>query len=495
MANETNCKDIFNNALNLQKISKDLEAEKLYEIILQRQNCNFKTKSLNNLGIIYKKRGLLDKAKRFFIDATLENTKFWEGYLNLGDCFFDAENYEYAVNCYKKAILIKKDSSRVNLHLANALNHLGEIKESKKFYSRISLKDEYYYFNLANLNFKSGYFNSAKYLYKKSIKLNNKFFDAHYSLSRIEFLLKNYSKFQNYFWFRNLRYEIKKNPANNLNIHNVQIKKFHKNELKNKKIVFFLEQGIGDEVFFASMLEIFKQKFNAELSVVVSDRLKNIFNHSFKNIGIYSIKDIKKNDFKFHIKLPFGAILEYLSFPKDLENKKKSFLIPNTELDAFWNKELKSKYELNIGISWQGGSKRYQKENRSFNPQELINKFPANINIVNLQPNSEIQFSKLKSCKNQKLSNFNNIKPLKELDNYFALINNLDYVFTCDNSVAHFAGSLGVKTFLFLPTIPDYRWLLKTKKTQFYQSILLIRKRKKESWNGCFKRSIEFLKL
>ena len=156
---------------------------------------------------------------------------------------------------------------------------------------------------------------------------------------------------------------------------------------------------------------------------------------------------------------------------------------------------MKSKYDLNIGISWQGGSKRYQKENRSFNPQELINELPANINIVNLQPNSEIQFSKLKSCKNQKLSNFNTIKSLKELDNYFALINNLDYVFTCDNSVAHFAGSLGVKTFLFLPTIPDYRWLLKTKKTQFYKSILLIRKRKKESWNGCFKRSIEFLKL
>ena len=87
MENEASCKDISNNALNLQKISKDLEAEKLYEIILQRQNCNFKTESLNNLGIIYKKRGLLDKAKRFFIDATLENTKFWEGYLNLGDCF------------------------------------------------------------------------------------------------------------------------------------------------------------------------------------------------------------------------------------------------------------------------------------------------------------------------------------------------------------------------------------------------------------------------
>ena len=35
MANETNCKDIFNNALNLQKISKDLEAEKLYEEALK----------------------------------------------------------------------------------------------------------------------------------------------------------------------------------------------------------------------------------------------------------------------------------------------------------------------------------------------------------------------------------------------------------------------------------------------------------------------------
>ena len=495
MEKQLNCKQLFKSALNFQKIKKDKEAESIYESILRKKNTNFKTKVLNNLGVIYKERGLLDTAKKFFIDATVENNRFWEGYLNLGDCFFDMENYEYAVDCYKKAFLINSNNSKINLHLANALNHLGKIKESKKFYSKVSLKDEYYYFNLANTHFESENYKKAKYFYLKTIKKNKFFFDAHYSLSRTEFLLENFHEFQKNFMFRNLRSEIKTNPNNNLNIHNVQIKKYNKIKLTSKKIIFFLEQGVGDEVFFSSMLDVFKNKFKADINVVVSDRLKNIFKNSFTDITIYSINEIKKNEFKFDLRLPLGSIIEYLSFPKDLKYLKTPFLYPDSKLNDFWKNKLSSNNILNVGISWQGGTKRYQKEKRSFNPQELINYLPSDINIINLQPNNEINFSKIKSNKNQKLINFNSIKPLKELENYFALINNLDYVFTCDNSVAHFAGSLGVKTFLFLSNIPDYRWLLKTDKTLFYKSIKLIRKKKTEYWNDCFARSIKMLRL
>ena len=42
-----------------------------------------------------------------------------------------------------------------------------------------------------------------------------------------------------------------------------------------------------------------------------------------------------------------------------------------------------------------------------------------------------------------------------------ALMKNLDLVISCDTAVAHLAGALGVPTWLALPLVPDWRWLLR----------------------------------
>lgn len=56
-----------------------------------------------------------------------------------------------------------------------------------------------------------------------------------------------------------------------------------------------------------------------------------------------------------------------------------------------------------------------------------------------------------------------------------ALINCLDLVITVDTSVAHLAAALGRPTWILLPFVPDYRWLLDRDDSPWYPTARLFR--------------------
>jgi ADP-heptose:LPS heptosyltransferase len=51
----------------------------------------------------------------------------------------------------------------------------------------------------------------------------------------------------------------------------------------------------------------------------------------------------------------------------------------------------------------------------------------------------------------------------------------LDMVITCDTSIAHAAGALGIKTHVLLPFNPDWRWHLQRDDSPWYPTLRLHR--------------------
>jgi len=63
-----------------------------------------------------------------------------------------------------------------------------------------------------------------------------------------------------------------------------------------------------------------------------------------------------------------------------------------------------------------------------------------------------------------------------------ALLSCLDLVITVDTSVAHLAGALGRPTWVLLPFVPDYRWLLDREDSPWYPTLRLFRQSERRDW-------------
>ena len=58
----------------------------------------------------------------------------------------------------------------------------------------------------------------------------------------------------------------------------------------------------------------------------------------------------------------------------------------------------------------------------------------------------------------------------------------LDLVITVDTGVAHLAGALGRPTWVLLPYVPDYRWLLERDDSPWYPTMRLFRQDQRRDW-------------
>lgn len=63
-----------------------------------------------------------------------------------------------------------------------------------------------------------------------------------------------------------------------------------------------------------------------------------------------------------------------------------------------------------------------------------------------------------------------------------ALIAELDLVIAVDTAVAHLAGTMGKPTWVMIPTVPEFRWLLEGEVSPWYPNVRLFRRRETGAW-------------
>ncbi len=78
--------------------------------------------------------------------------------------------------------------------------------------------------------------------------------------------------------------------------------------------------------------------------------------------------------------------------------------------------------------------------------------------------------------------------PVHDYYDTAAVMQSLDLVISCDSSPAHLAGALGVPVWTLLAYSPDFRWMLDTETTPWYDSMRLFRQRTRGYWPGVIAR-------
>ena len=241
-------------------------------------------------------------------------------------------------------------------------------------------------------------------------------------------------------------------------------------DLKNKTVFVFHEQGLGDTLQFIRFIDNL-YKYTNKISIYVQNSLRTLLQESFPKYNFVS------DDYK-HIQYDFVIPLISIPYLLDMNIIKpinKYVFTKKINVKKFKQNIKLNKNIYNIGICWQGQSENTRDKYRSI-PYEKIK------SLFNISK-EKIQFYSLQ--KDFRVQDENIIDLGLYFDDFTdtaIAIESMDLIITVDTSIVHLAGSLGKKTWLLLPYLPDWRWGLNENSTDWYKKVTIFRQKNRLDW-------------
>ena len=424
------------------QINKKDKAIMLLELALQIKPDDAVT--LNNYGVILTEVNRTNDSYEVLDKATNIKPDYAEAYSNKGNTLKLLEKYDDAVKAYSKAIQLKPN-------YAEAYNNRGVIyKELSQM--NLALKD-----------------------LKKAISLKPDYPEANSTMGVTLLLTGNFSKgWEQYEW----RWKDLSDPS--------VIRSFKqplwdgKKSLKDKSILLYSEQGLGDTIQFSRYILLIKA-LGAKVILETHKELLNIVGSIDSNITVILMgQTLPHFDFQcplLSLPLKFGTGLKNIPSPN-------RYIWADKRIVPKWKKKIGSQKKPLVGLAWEGNPLHKNDYNRSILLAELIPHLPKKYEYIGLQ--KDIRESNLKTLKRSSMID-NLIDNNVSMDDTAAIIENLDIVISVDTSVAHLSASMGKPTWILLPFVPDWRWLLNRNDSPWYKSVKLFRQEKRGNWELVFK--------
>jgi tetratricopeptide (TPR) repeat protein len=140
--------------------------------------------------------------------------------------------------------------------------------------------------------------------------------------------------------------------------------------------------------------------------------------------------------------------------------------------------------KLRVGLVWSGNPSHVNDHNRSIPLRMLSGLLGADTSFVSLQKNPKPEDADIL----EQAGIIDLSAHLTDFAETAALVSRLDLVITVDTSVAHLAGALGRPTWILLPYLPDWRWLLDREDSPWYPTVRLFRQDAKRDYGSVIAR-------
>jgi hypothetical protein len=379
----------------------------------------------------------------------------------------EENNLREARNFFNKALKFDPNNYILYFNFAKILSNHNFDFEAVSYYSKaISISPSFKeaYNNCGNSFQKLGNFLQAINYYDKAIKIDPNYSEAIYNKSFSQLISGDFKNgFKNYEvrWLRKKAPKYSHTKINRLN---------NLSELKDKSLIVFSEQGLGDCIQFSRYIFKLIDYEARKIIFEVDKRLKNFFSYQFsKYDNIYVIQfgeNFHITDFQIPLlSLPFlfGSTTKTIPF-------KDKYFYMGKKIDLTNGKK------INIAIACASAQKYTFNHTRNISLKFFLPLIDySNLFLVQntvdkedelfLQQNPEIIFF-------GKDKNFTDIA---------ILIENVDLVISIDTVFVHLAGALGKKTFLLLGDYSDWRWLLNIKNSIWYSSLTIFRKKMQDN--------------
>lgn len=398
--------------------------------------------------------------------------KNFDAHINLCNIYQSMGQSEECLKLSIRAIEIRPNAIIGYNNLGTAFGDLNMVKEAREALSIAHQLDPTYVttaINLAQIEVKLGNFAEAAQLYEKLLPLKN--------ISPSELDLVKYYLSYCYLHLGKIaegwdNYEFGSGSLLPGTAFRSRRKfnqpKWNGEDIAGKKLLIWREQGLGDEIEFATCLtDLFE--LNLDVILECDPRLVDIYQRTFP---------------AFHVR-PESITVDYLpvaddfdiqcavgSLPKIFRREIKDFnreIIPlkikDSAIKDFGNRLLKYSEKKLVGICWRSGVfsiGRNLNYTALIDWQDLLTQ--SDFQFVNLQyGDCEAELLEIEKLLGINIVRWQDLDLKNDLENLFGLIKNLDAVVTVGTAVSSIAASCNVPTYLLIKS----SWLMLGQKNTY----------------------------
>ena len=416
-------------------------------------------------------RGNFDEAATVFMQALSEDFNNAEVLFHLGSCYLAKQQYGVAANLFKSALDIEK--------IPHAMQNLGacyksvnkpEIAEQIfEMGCEIATSDRQradFYANIAGCYVNNGTPEKAKEYFRKALDLDP-------TNLRLQFDMC-WPYLETGQWeegFRRYDIGFKAGTRAHRTYEGVKPYQFTGyQEIAGKTVIVWGDQGIGDEIMFASCIpDLIK-----DAKKVIFDchpRLVSLFERSF---GIECHGTRKTQMMDWHLASGADVSIPLSSLATIYRSQGKFPGKPYLTSEG-----INYGYTGRIGIAWAGGIPQTRTDLRSIELDDLSLLLHSDAEWHSLQykDNAAQELAKFEEHTGIHVKHYPGHVQCEDYAKTAAYLKSLDLVITVCTSIVHLAGALGVPCWCLVPSKPAWRYGSIGASMPWYDSVRLFRQK------------------
>ena len=514
--------DIFQRAIGLHQRGQLAEAQALYRQVLQLEPRHFD--SLHLLGLTCIQGGQVQTGIGHIRQALSIRTNFPEAYYNLGNALLTLGNPGEALDNFNRALQLRPDDARCLLEAGNALKDLKRLDEAIARYDEairldprmaeahnnrgialkdrgrhdealasydraISLQPRYWeaHSNRGNALKELGRLDEALACHDEAIGLKPDYAEAHYNRGNVlaemrrddealasfdaalklkpdyaeaahnkSHLLLGRGRFAQGFALYGARWR-----SSGFNSQPLRSGLPRWDGTPGGRLLLWAEQGIGDEIFYASLLSLIRGRGMA-VTVAADRRLRTIYERAFPEFGILESDALAQPvDDQFTAQAAIGDLGAILGLDEvKIAMRRSPFLVADGERrEALRRANPFLAAQPVCGLSWKSANKNIgaEKSLRLIDLAPLLT--TPGITFVNLQYGEVAEeIEEVRRVLGVEIHQAAGLDVFNDIDGLLALVDCCDAVLTSSNVTAHLAGSLAKPGVVLVPTGKGSLW-------------------------------------
>ena len=389
--------------------------------------------------------GLAYIVSRWAAGLKTDNAAAWH---NMGKCFHEVQKHDEADECFRKAVKMKPNFANALEGLGMSELHRGNFKECIDYCNRALAEDP----DVPHARVNRG----MSYLALKRWREGWIDFD------------QNIEKEKN------------------------RKRMFYGDEprwdgTKGLDVICYGEQGIGDEISFASCLPDLIRDCKS-VTIESDKKLAPLFRRSFPQATVFGTR-YKKDEVRAEVMgKKYDARVAMGELPKFYRNKDsdfhgKPYLVPRPDMALQWKSMLDSLgNKPKIGLAWTGGLPHTGTYRRSVTLDSFAPLFNGlDAHWVSLQYKDYEGIPQAEQKYGVKIHDWEWGTRYWDYDQTVALISQLDAVVTVCTTVVHAAGGLGIPTYCLVPEKGQlWRYMAEGEWFPWAKSVTLCRQKNKQ---------------